>query len=112
MIAPWYAMTYIPLERVAWRHGYCLALHGSMGRDLDIVAIPWTDDADSPDVLLTAVCKFIVGQAKVDIKPGPPTQKAHGRLAYAIPIGFYGQYLDISILPRVQDKENNILQKP
>ena len=26
MISPWYTMAYIPLERIAWRHGYALAL--------------------------------------------------------------------------------------
>lgn len=98
-------MAYKQLDRIAWRHGYCLALHGSMSRDLDIVAIPWTDDADSPEKLLRAFCKFVVSKADVKLNPHrPPTQKPHGRLAYVIPIGHDGHYLDISIMPR-KEKE-------
>lgn len=101
MIAPWYVMCYVPLERIAWRHGYALALHGSMARDLDIVCIPWTDDADDPDVLIAAFVKFVVKKAHVDIKSRTPVEKPHGRMAYVIPIGFdSNMYLDVSVMPR------------
>lgn len=100
MIAPWYVMAYTKLERLAWRHGYCLALHGSMARDLDLIAIPWTDDADSPEKLLASFSRFIVNKAKVTYKIGKPTPKPHGRLGYVLPIGHEGHYLDLSIMPR------------
>lgn len=99
MIAPWYVMAYTKLDRIAWRHGYALALHGSMARDLDLVAIPWTEDADSPDKLIAAFVRFIVSKSDVDIQTPIPAKKPHGRLAYTIPIGHGGQYLDISIMP-------------
>lgn len=102
MIAPWYVMAYTKLERIAWRHGYCLALHGSLARDLDIVAIPWTDDADSPERLLASFRKFIVSKARVKLSASTPIPKPHGRIAYAIPIGHDGHYLDISIMPRLK----------
>jgi len=99
MIAPWYAMAYSKLDRVAWRHGYCLALHGSMARDLDLVAIPWTEDADSPEKLIESIRRFVVEKANVNLKIAPPTLKPHGRLAYVIPIGFDEHYLDLSVMP-------------
>lgn len=99
-------MAYTKLERIAWRHGYCLALHGSMARDLDIVAIPWTEDAATPEKLIAAFCQFIVTKANVSNKPPMPTLKPHGRLAYALPIGYEGHYLDVSIMPRKQPKKS------
>lgn len=99
MIAPWYVMAYTKLERIAWRYGYALALHGSMSRDLDLIAIPWTEDAESPDRLLAAFCRFIGDKAQVNITAGKPTEKPHGRIGYVIPIGYEGHYLDLSIMP-------------
>lgn len=32
------------MKQIAWDHGYNLVLHGSMNRDLDLIAIPWVDD--------------------------------------------------------------------
>lgn len=103
MIAPWYALAYEKLDRIAWRHGYALALHGSMSRDLDLVAIPWTEDADEPDKLIAAFVRFIVSKADVKLHKPKPVNKPHGRLAYVIPIGFEGgHYLDVSVMPRVR----------
>lgn len=101
MIAPWYVMAYVKLDRIAWRHGYCLALHGSMARDLDIIAVPWTDDADSPEKLIEAFRVFVITKASVNFKMGQATPKPHGRQAYVIPIGYDGHYLDLSIMPRL-----------
>lgn len=101
MIAPWYVMAYTKLDRIAWRHGYALSLHGSMSRDLDLVAIPWTDDADSPEKLVEAIRKFVIAKTDVNLKIAPPKVMPHGRISYIIPVG-YGEnfYFDLSIMPR------------
>jgi hypothetical protein len=99
MIAPWYVMAYTKLERIAWRHGYALALHGSMSRDLDVIAVPWTDDADKPEKLVKAFRRFIIEKAKVHYGVPQPIQKPHGRNAYVFHIGHEGHYLDVSIMP-------------
>jgi hypothetical protein len=104
MLAPWYAMAYIPLERIAWRHGYALALHGSMGRDLDLIAIPWTEDADSPEKLLRAFRRFIIKKSNIRYPLPTPCHKPHGREAYVLSIGFDSQYIDLSIMPRSEKK--------
>ena len=101
MIAPWYALMYEKLDRIAWRYGYALALHGSMARDLDLVAVPWTDDADDPDKLISAFVRFIITKSDVHISQPKPLSMPHGRLSYIIPIGFGGgHYLDVSVMPR------------
>jgi hypothetical protein len=103
MIAPWYVMAYTKLDRIAWRYGYALALHGSMARDLDLVAVPWTDDADSPEKLIEAFVRFVVSKGAIEMRTPLPTKKPHGRLAYSISIGHEGHYLDVSIMPRTKE---------
>lgn len=109
-LAPWYAMAFTKLDRIAARYGYCLALHGSMARDLDLVAVPWTEDAESPEKLLKAIDRFMIEQTNIERKGHKignfkATRKPHGRLAYSVYIGFHGNYLDISIMPRVPKKK-------
>lgn len=102
MIAPWYVMAYTQLDRIACRYGYALALHGSMTRDLDLIAVPWTQDAEPPDELLQAIKDFILDRTgtKIAYQLPMPVKKPHGRLAYSFPIGYDGHYLDVSIMPR------------
>lgn len=100
MLAPWYAFAYAKLDRIAHRHGYALALHGSMARDLDLIAVPWTEDADPPEKLLRSIARFITAGAK-DIRYDVPhaSKKPHGRLAYTFPLGMSDQFLDVSVMP-------------
>lgn len=91
------------LHRVARMHGYSLAVHGSRERDLDLMAVAWTDDASSADRLATALL-FALNGYRHKGEGGLPKQKAHGRLAYAIlvpahkPIGGC-LYVDRSVMP-------------
>ena len=39
-----YAMYYLHLKEIAEHYGYNLVIHGSLDRDLDLVAIPWVDN--------------------------------------------------------------------
>jgi hypothetical protein len=101
MITAFYAATYTQLERIAWRHGYALALHGSMGRDLDVLAVPWTEDADAARDLLAAFRRAVYSGHPEWRKGEPsPTKKPHGRRAYSLYLGHQGHYVDISIMPR------------
>lgn len=45
-----------PMRRAAKDAGYALAVHGSLNRDIDLVAVPWTDSAWTPDALADALC--------------------------------------------------------
>lgn len=87
-------------------NGYALALHGSMGRDLDLVAIPWTDEAVAAEELVERIRELVDGFI-VDHPDHPetnPTHKPHGRLAWAIHVGA-GAYIDLSVMPRIPTTE-------
>lgn len=111
MIPAWFSIYYQGLERVAQRFGWCLTIHGSMQRDLDLVLLPWTDDAEPETKVLEAVEKFIKGGPyyKKSTKNSiglHATEKPHGRKAYIIYIGHSNYYLDISVFPRIiEDKK-------
>ena len=105
-LRPWaFAKVYDSLLAVAQDNGYALALHGSMNRDLDLIAVPWTENACDLKTLLEAINEEA---SKYQLKPfrGSPVdinqaqrKKPHGRVAYSI--HFTGDaYIDISIMPR------------
>jgi hypothetical protein len=65
------------LRAVARQHGYALALHGSLGRDVDLLAVPWVESAVSADALVEALragLADVLGAAYVIDKP---TLKPH-----------------------------------
>lgn len=47
-----YAWMVPRLTEVARDCGYALGVHGSMHRDLDLIAVPWVDEAKSADDLI------------------------------------------------------------
>ena len=57
--APFYACLYHGLCAIAREHGYALAIHGSVTRDLDVIAVPWTDSAVSAVELRDALMRHI-----------------------------------------------------
>lgn len=85
----------------ARRHGYALAVHGSMERDIDLVAVPWADDAQPAEVVVAEIMDAIarVNGGVAFVTPGVPVaKKPHGRRAWAIRMG--GTYVDLSVMPR------------
>lgn len=97
-VAGIYALAFMKLTPVAQAHGYALAAHGSFGRDLDLVAIPWAKIASEPEVLIDA-CAAALGWFKRDDK-GSPGLKPHGRLAYNIIDMSTGCWVDLAVIPR------------
>lgn len=107
------------LSRRANEHGYALALHGSLKKDMDIMAMPWTPEAISPAELvykLTDAITFLKLNVMMDdqFHDNPPTfprsridgpeAKPHGRLAWNIQLGG-GCFIDISVMPRDMDRQ-------
>lgn len=97
--APAYVVGIYPqLVEVARSHGYALALHGSLQRDLDLIAVPWTEAAIAPLELILKLGEVF------DLEPNHPIeqpgQKPHGRLSWTLPL-WWGAYLDISVMPRL-----------
>jgi len=95
--APWYAALYPQFAEIVRSHGYALAVHGSMARDFDVIAIPWRDTVSSP----REVIDDILGQFAVD-EIGEPTDKNHGRVAYTLSIGFGECFADLSFMPAAE----------
>lgn len=74
--------------------GYALTLHGSLLRDADMVAIPWTASAVDPSVLAEELVTVTGGYLET-----VTVDKPHGRIARTIQLGA-GHYIDLSIMPR------------
>ncbi len=102
--APAYLTLYPGLAEVARKHGYALAIHGSIQTDLDLIAVPWVDDCADADTLVAALrahCYLCLGQAEqIDPKHADATVKPHGRRAWNLYMDF-GAQVDLSVLPTV-----------
>ena len=114
-----YAICLSGLQAVAKLKGYNLIIHGSMNRDMDLVAIPWVDDCSSHLELLSEFCEYL-GISK----SYRPTNEAEymfstlggGRSSYVINLNRGNKfnnyldaqyYLDISITPLAQERGKN-----
>lgn len=102
--APSYALIYPMLCEIAKPLGYALALHGSMNRDMDLVAIPWVACAEDPEILVEAIRERIDGYTGWDT--GKDRDKPHGRKAFLIWFKGVDQYMgggaciDLSVMPK------------
>jgi len=72
--------------------GYAVALR-EVGRNLDLIAVPWTENAKSGAELVDAVCQAVSGHSL------PPGRRLHGRVCWPIHLGC-GSFLELSVLPR------------
>jgi hypothetical protein len=108
-LAPMYATLLPPLSEAARSVGYALAVHGTMARDLDVVAIPWTDKATSAEEVVRAMAETVARRAGDDLVIGYPHSSAptlpHGRQCYSIPFRMGGEaddpgYVDVAVMPR------------
>lgn len=104
----------LPIVRQAARAcGYAIASHGSMMRDLDLVAVPWTEDASEPEELVRTVLDAL--NARPEWQPFYAKDRAHwsikphGRVATSLYTGGEAAvqcsagsfpFIDMSILPR------------
>ena len=104
-MAPAYLGLYTLLCETAREHGYALAVHGTMQRDLDLVAIPWIEEAADAVTLATAIarrCDLALGLIQGDGTPlWEPARRPHGRLAWSIPLRHGDEaVVDLSVMPR------------
>lgn len=86
-----------PIKERAQELGYAIAIHGSLLRDIDLIACPWTETAVDAETLKDAVVKVVNGF--IPERQREPSQKPHGRLVWTIHIGG-GSYIDLSVMPR------------
>lgn len=93
--APVYCAMYPELAKVARAHGYALAVHGSMQRDMDLICVPWIAEPSEP----AAVVKAMTAKFAIEVI-GEPTQKEHGREAWTLSIAWGECAIDLSFMPR------------
>lgn len=102
-----YTLFYENLKQIALDYGYNLVVHGSMQRDLDLIAIPWIDNPKPEYEMIQNFQMYLTGykhsEPDFSILPG-------GRHAYVIDLNrgdksgewnrFYDEqyYLDISVV--------------
>ncbi len=93
--SPVYCAIYPQLAEIARKHGYALAIHGSLARDMDLICIPWIPEPGTHRDVVDEICK------KFAIKEvgGDPTLKEHGRIAYTLSIAFGECAIDLSFMP-------------
>lgn len=93
--------TALPHMRVVARMlGYTIAVHGTLVRDLDLIAVPWTDEAVDPEKLITALCVEIKRRTGWGNRGhGELEKKPHGRVALTITATWH-MHIDLSIMPR------------
>ena len=95
--APVYAAAMYPdLAKIFQRHGYALAVHGSLARDMDLIAIPWVETVSPPlDVLRDVTTEFAVTLSN---NTGDPSVKPHGRTAFTLIVGWGHCQIDIGFM--------------
>lgn len=94
--AVFYATTYPDMVETARRHGWALGLHGSLVSDMDLMAMPWTEDASDAQELIDAIANLFVDPP---IAFEPYRGKPNNRVVWTIPICI-DFYLDINIIEK------------
>lgn len=82
------------IRGLARKCGYALGVHGSQERDLDLIAVPWTDDAVGNHELVEHIAKHLDARI-VEIE-----HKPLGRVAVTLQMNGYYKPIDLSITPR------------
>jgi len=99
--AVFYACCWQDLREKALDCGWALALHGSMNSDMDIMAMPWTEDAKPADYMIGKLTEVFWDENNDQdllhhvIKT--VGEKPNGRVVYTLPI-FDTFYLDINVI--------------
>lgn len=94
--APIYCGMYPELAEIARSHGYALAIHGSLARDFDLIAIPWVENPSKSDVVVRSFEeRFALRQT------GEADVTYHGRKRYTMVISFGECFLDLQFMPTI-----------
>ena len=99
-MAPIYACMYPELAEQARSAGWALAVHGTMGRDFDLIYVPWVRDPLEPKLVVAKACSwFAIEQV------GTPVNTYHGREIFTVKLKFGEAFLDMSFMPTQNVKE-------
>lgn len=87
-----------PIRALAKEKGYAVGVHGTLERDLDLIAAPWTDTACPPQELAEHIAQGINGSV-VHF-----SDKPLGRWSCNIQIDGWFKLIDLSVAPRLQQE--------
>lgn len=111
-----------PIRMVAREHGYAVAVHGSLVRDIDLIAAPWVEECSSQKVVAEAIREtaakilgYAIGPSSHDVKMEGDALKHHGRrcFSYYLP-GPEGIYIDLSVMapcPEARQRMDNEIRQ-
>jgi hypothetical protein len=91
----------LPNIRLAARSfGYAVAVHGSLARDVDLLAVPWVEDAATPELLAASIASLVEGQfSRRQTGDVDHNLRPHGRQSWAIVTPkLWGSYIDLSVM--------------
>jgi hypothetical protein len=92
--APVYCALYPDLAEIARKHGYAMAVHGTVGRDFDLICIPWIEAPGTPADVVAEICStFAIREV------GKPDTTHHGRIRHTVSISHGECFLDLQFMP-------------
>lgn len=114
-----YAYYFIYLKEIAKKYGYNLVLHGSLNRDMDLIAIPWEKEIGKHENMINEFVEYLGGELVLQNLRLDENKKVvgdmydvthHGRMWYIINLNRECKmindvwtdaqyYLDISVIP-------------
>lgn len=89
-----------PIRERARDLGWAVSIHGSLERDIDLIAVPWTERACEPEALVNSFRQVLTKLYGIGLEVGPSSEhpKPHGRLCWSFWIRPW-TYIDLSIYP-------------
>lgn len=120
-----YAFYFEVIKEIGKNYGYNIVLHGSINRDLDLIAIPWQEIIGDKMEMLNEIAKTLGGDILVESDEDRKLlrNKFHGRECWVINLNrtiktkYDGMvtefiehedpqyYIDISVLPTINHKQ-------
>jgi hypothetical protein len=92
--APVYCALYPQLAEITRKHGYALAIHGTLGRDMDLICVPWTEVPSDPTAVVNEIVRTFALKKIEELTP-----MNHGRLVQTISVAFGECFIDLSFMP-------------
>ena len=84
--AVFYTILWPSFRKAALDCGWAIALHGSMASDMDMMAMPWTEDAVCKEDFVQAMSNCIGKTIWSDHHFKADKSKPHGRISYTLSI--------------------------
>ena len=101
-VAAFYATIYSDLIEKARQCGWALGLHGSLAHDMDIMAMPWTEEATSAEEMIKALASCFMDNPIM--KTEPYYGKPNNRVVYTLNIcGSF--YMDINVIDSIKPRK-------